>query len=140
MTSTSVVQSVKVTEQHVARLHSLGGLDVPEKFKVPHRELGGHLHGAELQQGDLTLSQKVLSVVVRAQRLRFHVILQVVPADRHTHTLHLRVRSSRHLQASPSAPVSNTSKPKSAAMRRAAATSGEGGSPHHLLWMLLLTG
>lgn len=44
--------------------HSLGGLDVPEELEVPHGELGGHLHGAELQQGDLALSEEILSVLV----------------------------------------------------------------------------
>lgn len=102
VTLPSVGLSIKVAEQHKARRRQssdlLGGLNVPEKLKVPHRELGGHLHGAELQKGDLTLSQQVLSVVVRAQRLRFHVVLQVVPANRHTH-IQLRVRGSRHLLA-----------------------------------------
>lgn len=73
---------LKFEAQLGASSDSLGGLDVPKEFKVPHRELGSHLHGAELQQGDLTLSQKVLSVVVRTQRLCLHVVLQVVPADR----------------------------------------------------------
>lgn len=42
----------------------LCGLDIPEELKVSHGELGSDLHGAELQQRDLTLSEKILSVLV----------------------------------------------------------------------------
>lgn len=56
-------------------------LDVPEEVKVSHGELSRHLHGAELQQRDLTLPEEVLSVLVWTQRLRFHVVLQVVSAE-----------------------------------------------------------
>lgn len=41
-----------------------GGLDGAEKFKRSHGELGGHLHGAELQQGDLTFSEEVLGILI----------------------------------------------------------------------------
>ena len=42
----------------------LCGLDISEELKVSHGELGSDLHGAELQQRDLTLSEKILSVLV----------------------------------------------------------------------------
>lgn len=42
----------------------LCGLDVPEQLKVSHGELRGDLHGAELQQRDLTLSEEILGVLV----------------------------------------------------------------------------
>ncbi len=42
----------------------LCGFDVPEELKVSHGELGGDLHGAELQQRDLTLSEEILGVFV----------------------------------------------------------------------------
>lgn len=79
--------------------HSLGGLDVPEELEVPHGELGGHLHGAELQQGDLTLSEEILSVLVRAQRLRLHVVLQVVPERQRC--LHVKVKFRRRGERQP---------------------------------------
>lgn len=62
----------------------LCGLDVPEEFKVPHGELSGHLHCAELQQWDLTFSEQVLGVFIRTQRLRLHVVLQVVSTGKTT--------------------------------------------------------
>lgn len=40
-------------------------LDGAEQFKRAHGELRGNLHCAELQQGDVALSQEVLSVLVR---------------------------------------------------------------------------
>lgn len=46
-------------------LDVLRGLDGAEKFKSPHGELRGHLHRAELQQGDLAFAQEVLGVLVR---------------------------------------------------------------------------
>lgn len=42
----------------------LCGLDVPEEFKVSHGELGSNLHGAELQQRYLTLSEEILGILV----------------------------------------------------------------------------
>ena len=60
-------------------VHLLGGGDVPEELEVPHGELCRHLHCAELQQADLALPQEVLGIVIRAQGLRVHVVLQVVP-------------------------------------------------------------
>lgn len=62
--------------------HILCGLDVPEQLKVSHGELGSNLHGAELQQRDLTLSQEILGILVRTQRLCLHIVLQVVPTGR----------------------------------------------------------
>lgn len=44
--------------------YTLCGLDVPEELEVSHGELGCDLHGAELQQRDLTLSEEILSVLV----------------------------------------------------------------------------
>jgi len=49
----------KNTENYV-----LSGLDIPKELKVSHGELGSDLHGAELQQRDLTLPEEVLSVLV----------------------------------------------------------------------------
>lgn len=46
--------------------HILCGLNVPEELKVSHGELGSDLHGAELQQRDLTLSEEVLGVLIGA--------------------------------------------------------------------------
>lgn len=66
------------SENHKSSI--LRGLDVPEEFKVSHGELSCHFHGAELQQRDLTLPEEILSVLVRTQRLRFHIVLQVVSA------------------------------------------------------------
>ncbi len=60
-------------------VHILGGLDVTEQDKVSHGELRSHLHGAELQETDLTLPQELLSVFIRAKCLCLHVVLQVVP-------------------------------------------------------------
>lgn len=42
----------------------LGGLDGAEQFKRSHGELGGHLHSAELQQGDLAFSKEVLGILI----------------------------------------------------------------------------
>lgn len=42
----------------------LCGLDVPEELKVSHGELGSDLHGTELQQSDLTLSEEILCIIV----------------------------------------------------------------------------
>lgn len=42
----------------------LGGFDLAEELEIPHRELCGHLHCAELQQGDVTLPQEVLCIFV----------------------------------------------------------------------------
>ena len=50
--------------QPVEVVDVFGGLDVSKEVKVPHGELGGHLHGAQLQQGDLALSQELLGVLV----------------------------------------------------------------------------
>ena len=45
-------------------LHVLGGLDVAEEVEVAHGELGGQLHGAQLQQADLALAQQLLRILV----------------------------------------------------------------------------
>lgn len=49
---------------NVKKCYVLCGLYVPEELKVSHGELSSHLHGAELQQRDLTLSEEVLGVLV----------------------------------------------------------------------------
>lgn len=65
-------------------MNSLCGLDISEELKVSHGELSGHLHGAELQQRDLALSEEVLGILVWAQCLSLHVVFQVVPMGKHT--------------------------------------------------------
>lgn len=50
--------------RNVEKYNILCGLNVPEELKVSHGELSSDLHGAELQQRDLTLSEEVLGVLV----------------------------------------------------------------------------
>lgn len=45
-------------------IYILCGLDVPEELKVSHGELGSDLHGAKLQQSDLTLPEEILGILV----------------------------------------------------------------------------
>lgn len=56
-------------------IYILCGLDVPEELKVSHGELGSDLHGAKLQQSDLTLPEEILGILVWTQRLCLHIVL-----------------------------------------------------------------
>lgn len=67
-------------------VHILSGLDVPEDAKVTHGQLGRHFQSAELEKTDLILSQQLLSNLIWAEGLGFHVVLQVVPDQRKDNT------------------------------------------------------
>lgn len=53
-----------IKPMEMLNIYILCGLNVPEKLKVPHGELGSDFHGAELQQRDLTLSEEILGILV----------------------------------------------------------------------------
>lgn len=76
--------NIKIWNIHynVEKYYILCGLNVPEKLKVSHWKLGSDLHGAELQERDMTLSEEVLGVLIWTQCLRLHVVLQVVPTEK----------------------------------------------------------
>lgn len=57
----------------------IGGLDAGKEQVVARRELIGYLRGAQRQQTDLRFPLHLLGLDVRAQRLRLHVALKVVP-------------------------------------------------------------
>lgn len=63
-TDINKVTTVIRPNQKVLKNVLLCGFDVPEELKVSHGELGSNLHGAELQQRDLTLSEEILGVLV----------------------------------------------------------------------------